>query len=97
MKKARVVVLFDTDDAPPAGQDFTKHIESVDEAEFDVARALIARVHEVRCLGFRDDINQLVAGLRAPPCDLVVNLAERFPGGSALDYTVTSVLVLQGI
>jgi D-alanine-D-alanine ligase len=97
MKKARVVVLFDTDDAPPAGQDFTKHIESVDEAEFDVARALIARGHEVRCLGFRDDINQLVAGLRAQPCDLVFNLAERFRGESALDYTVTSVLDMLGI
>jgi D-alanine-D-alanine ligase len=97
MKKARVVVLFDTDDAPPAGQDFTKHIESVDEAEFDVARALIARGHDVRCLGFRDDINQLVAGLRAQPCDLVFNLAERFRGESALDYTVTSVLDMLGI
>ena len=97
MKKARVLVLFDTDDAPPAGQDFSKHIESVDEAEFDVARALIARGHEVRCLGFRDDIDQLVAGLRAQPCDLVFNLAERFRGESALDYTVVSVLDMLGL
>lgn len=97
MKKARVLVLFDTDDAPPANQDFTKHIESVDEAEFDVARALIARGHEVRCLGFRDDINQLVAGLRAQPCDVVFNLAERFRGKSALDYTVVSVLDMLGL
>ena len=97
MKKARVLVLFDTDDAPPATQDFTKHIESVDEAEFDVARALIARGHEVRCLGFRDDINQLVAGLRAQPFDLVFNLAERFRGKSALDYTVVAILEMLGI
>jgi D-alanine-D-alanine ligase len=97
MKKTRVLVLFDTDDAPPAAQDFAKHIESVDEAEFDVARALIARGHEVRCLGFRDDINQLVAGLRAQPCDVVFNLAERFGGESALDYTVTSVLDMLGM
>ena len=97
MKKARVVVLFDTDDAPPSGQDFSKHIESVDEAEFDVARALIARGHDVRCLGFRDDIDQLVAGLRAQPSDLVFNLAERFRGESALDYTVTSVLDMLGM
>ena len=97
MKKARVLVLFDTDDAPPAAQDFSKHIESVDEAEFDVARALIARGHEVRCLGFRDDIDQLVAALRAQPCDLVFNLAERFRGESALDYTVVSVLDMLGL
>jgi D-alanine-D-alanine ligase len=92
MKKTRIVVLFDTDDAPPAGQDYAKHIESVDEAEFDVARALIARGHEVRCLGFRDDLDQLTAGLRAQPCDIVFNLSERYRGESALDYTVASVL-----
>ena len=97
MKKTRVLVLFDTDDAPPATQDFSKGIESVDEAEFDVARALIARGHEVRCLGFRDDIDQLVAGLRAAPCDVVFNLAERFRGESALDYTVASILDMLGM
>ncbi|HEY4187411.1 MAG TPA: ATP-grasp domain-containing protein [Polyangia bacterium] len=97
MKKARVLVLFDTDDAPPANQDFSKHIESVDEAEFDVARALIARGHEVRCLGFRDDIDQLVAGLRAQPCDVVFNLSERFRGESALDYTVVAILDMLGL
>jgi len=97
MKKARVVVLFDTDDAPPANQDFTKHIESVDEAEFDVARALIARGHEVRCLGFKDDLDQLVAGLKAQPCDMVFNLSERFRGKSSLDYTVVAILEMLGI
>ena len=97
MKKTRVLVLFDTDDAPPTTQDFSKHIESVDEAEFDVARALIARGHDVRCLGFRDDIDQLVSGLREQPCDVVFNLSERFRGESALDYTVTSVLDMLGM
>lgn len=97
MKKARVVVLFDTDDAPPANQDFSKHVESVDEAEFDVARALIARGHEVRCLGFRDDLDQLVAGLKAQPCDMVFNLSERFRGKSSLDYTVVAILEMLGI
>jgi D-alanine-D-alanine ligase len=97
MKKARVVVLFDTDVAPPANQDFTKAIEANEEAEFDVARGLIARGHEVRCLGFKDDIDQLVAGLRAQPCDVVFNLSERFRGDSALDYTVTAIMDMLGI
>lgn len=96
MKKTRILVLFDTDDAPPAGQDFAKHIESVDEAEFDVARALIARGHDVQCLGFRDDIDQLIQGLRAQPTDVVFNLAERFRGDSALDYTVGSIMEMLG-
>ena len=97
MKKTRVLVLFDTDDAPPATQDYAKHIESVDEAEFDVARALIARGHDVRCLGFRDDIDQLIDGLRAQPCDVVFNLSERFRGQSGLDYTVASILDMLGL
>ena len=97
MKKTRVLILFDTDDAPPASQDFSKHVESVDEAEFDVARALIARGHDVRCLGFRDDIDQLIAGLRAQPSDVVFNLAERFRGESALDYTIASILDMLGL
>ena len=42
MKKTRVLVLFDTDGEPPASQDYKKQLESADEAEFDVARALIA-------------------------------------------------------
>jgi D-alanine-D-alanine ligase len=92
MKKTRILILFDTDEAPSAAQDYSRHIGTVDEAEFDVARGLIARGHEVRCFGFRDDIDQLVTGLRAQPCDVVFNLSERFRGESALDYTVASIL-----
>ncbi len=92
MKKARVLVLFDTDGEPPVQQDFKKEIESADEAEFDVARALIGEGHQVRMLGFRNDLDQLTAGLRAEPTDVVFNLAERFRGDSALDYTIAAVL-----
>ena len=97
MKKTRVTVLFDVDGEPPAQQDFKKQLESADEAEFDVARALIQRGHQVRLLGFRDSLDQLAAGLRAEPCDVVFNLAERFRGESALDYTVAAVLEMLGI
>jgi D-alanine-D-alanine ligase len=97
MKKARVLVLFDTDGEPPAQQDYKKQIESGDEAEFDVARALLSQGHQVRLLGFRNDLDQLTAGLRAEPADVVFNLAERFRGESALDYTVASVLEMLGL
>jgi D-alanine-D-alanine ligase len=90
--KTRLVVLFDTDGEPPASQDYRKQIESTDEAEFDIARALIAKGHQVRMFGFRDNLDQLIAGLRAEPADVIFNLAERFRGQSALDYTVTAVL-----
>lgn len=92
MNKARVLVLFDTDAEPPATQDFKKQLETSDEAEFDVARALLERGHQVRLLGFRDSLEQLTQGLRQEPVDVVFNLAERFRQRSALDYTVAAVL-----
>jgi D-alanine-D-alanine ligase len=92
MKKSRVLVLFDTDAEPPASQDYKKPLESSDEAEFDVARALVAKGHQVRLFGFRDNLDQLTQGLRAEPADVVFNLSERFRDLSALDYTVAAVL-----
>ena len=92
MKKMRVLVLFDTDGEPPASQDYKKELESSEEAEFDVARALVQKGHEVRFLGFKSDLDQLTQGLRAAPADVVFNLTERFRDKSALDYTVAGVL-----
>jgi D-alanine-D-alanine ligase len=92
MKKAKILILFDTDGDPPAQQDYKKQIESSDEAEFDVARALTGQGHEVRLLGFRSDLDQLVAGLRAEKADVVFNLSERFRNLSSLDYSVAAVL-----
>ena len=97
LKNARVLVLFDTDGEPPASQEYKKQLESTDEAEFDVARALISKGHQVRLFGFRDNLDQLTAGLRAEPVDVVFNLSERFRGLSALDYTVASVLEMLGL
>lgn len=92
MQKSRILVLFDTDYEPPAQQDYRRQLESADEAEFDVARALIGLGHDVRLLGFRNDVDQLVAGLKAEKVDLVFNLTERFRNLSALDYGVVGLL-----
>jgi D-alanine-D-alanine ligase len=92
MKKSRILVLFDTDGEPPAQQDYKKQLESADEAEYDVARALIGLGHDVRLLGFRSDVDQLVAGLKAEKADVVFNLSERFRNLSALDYGVVALL-----
>jgi D-alanine-D-alanine ligase len=97
LKKARVLVLFDTDGEPPASQDYKKQMESSDEAEFDVARALIAKGHQVRLFGFRDNPDHLTAGLRAEPADVVFNLTEAFRGAASLDYTVASVMDMLGM
>jgi D-alanine-D-alanine ligase len=97
MKKARVLVLFDTDGEPPATHEYKKEMESSDEAEFDVARALIGKGMEVRLYGFRDTLDQLTKGLHAEPVDVVFNLSERFRGKSGLDYTVAAVLEMMGV
>ena len=92
IKKARVLVLFDTDGEPPVSQEYKKEVESSDEAEFDVARALIQQGHQVRLFGFRDNLDDLTKGLRAEPADVVFNLAESYRTKSGLDYTVAAVL-----
>jgi len=92
MKKLRILILFDTDADPPAGQDYSRQIESADEAEFDVARALRSLGHDVRLFGFRSDLEPLVAGLRAEPVDAVFNLTERFRNQSGLDYGVAALM-----
>lgn len=98
MSKKRVLVLFDTDNDPPANQDYTKHLAAeVGEVEFEVARVLMERGYEVRLLGFRRDLDQLLVGLRAQPFDVVFNLTERFGDLSTLDYTVAGVLEMLGI
>jgi D-alanine-D-alanine ligase len=93
----RILVLFDTDTDPPAEQDYTRQLESSSEAEFDVARALKGLGHEVRLLGFRSDLDALVAGLRAEPADVVFNLTERFRDVSTLDYGVAAILEMLGL
>jgi D-alanine-D-alanine ligase len=97
MKKARILVLFDTDGDPPAQQEYRKQLESSEEAEFDVARALIGLGHDVRLLGFRSDLDQLVSGLKAEKPDLVFNLTERFRNLSSLDYGVAAILQMLDI
>ena len=39
----------------------------------------------------------MIDGLRAQPADIIFNLAERFRGDSALDYTVGSVMEMLGM
>jgi D-alanine-D-alanine ligase len=98
MTKPRVLVLFDTDNDPPANQDYSRHLSSgVDEVEFEVARTLTERGYEVRLLGFRNDLDQLLDGIRAQPVDVVFNLTERFKDLSALDYTVAGLLEMLAV
>ena len=98
MSKPRVLVLFDTDTDPPANQDYSRFLgEDAKEVEYEVATTLMARGYEVRLLGFRSDLKQLLAGLDAAPFDVVFNLTERFRDQSTLDYTVAGLLEMKGV
>jgi D-alanine-D-alanine ligase len=98
MKKRRILVLFDTDGDPPADQNYTRHLTGeLSEVEFEVARTLMDRGHDVRLLGFRGDLDALIAGLRAAPFDVAFNLTERFRNLSSLDYSVAALLEMMGV
>ncbi|MBI3273277.1 MAG: D-alanine--D-alanine ligase [Planctomycetes bacterium] len=97
MEKTRITVLFDTDGEPPASQDYSRQLQSSDQAEFDVARTLLERGHVVKLVGLRDRLDPL---LHAPPGELgeiVFNMTEAFGGRASLDYAVAGVLELLGV
>jgi len=92
VKKSKIVVLFDTDGDPPANQDYSKQLQTSDEAEFDIARALLERGHVVHPVGVRDRLDPLIEALRNDACDIVFNATEGFGGRAALDYAIAGVL-----
>ncbi len=97
MKRSRVVVLFDSDADLPANPEFAKQLQSSDEAEFDVARALLERGHDVRLVGIRERLDPLLAALQGGDIDLVFNVTEGFAGRASLDYAIAGVLEMFGV
>jgi D-alanine-D-alanine ligase len=96
VKTSRVTVLFDTDGEPPANQDYAKQLQASDEAEFDVARALLERGHVVQLVGVRDRLDTMIESLRAGPSDIIFNLTEGFRGRASLDYALAGLLEMLG-
>ncbi|MBI2933593.1 MAG: ATP-grasp domain-containing protein [Planctomycetes bacterium] len=96
MNKCRITILFDTDYEPPVNQDFSKQMQSSDEAEFDVGRALIERGHDVRLIGIHNRVDALLGALQNGVGEVVFNLTEGFAGRSSLDYAVAALLELTG-
>jgi D-alanine-D-alanine ligase len=93
-----VAVVFDSLHPEWEDEDYRKDIaeNKPEEAEYDVARALMAQDHEVRFVGIRDDARQLLERLAAFKPDIVFNCSEGFGGNSHLDYTVAAVLEMHG-
>jgi len=94
----KIAVVFDTPRKGWEHDDFLKEVAAkVEEAEYEVAAALIAGGHDVRLIGVWDDLHHLLDRLHAFQPDLVFNCAEGFDGQAALDYVFAGVLEAQGL
>ena len=97
-KKLKVLALFDTAGTPPADQDFSHELQTVDwKAEANVIDALKRLGHEVRTLGVFDEPGLILDEVKAHAPDVVFNLTEHFHNRSAYDQNVASLLEMLGV
>ena len=66
------------------------------EMEYQIANALLERGHEVRLLGVRDDLEELIRQLGDWDPELVFNGAEAFRGEESLEYLLPGLLEAEG-
>jgi len=93
----KIAVLFDT--LHPEWED-AQYQEAVaagtEEAEYDVARALVANGHEVVLIGVADRLDLVLARLASAAPALVFNGCEAFRGIARHEYGVAAALELHG-
>ena len=93
----KVAVVFDTLHPEWDDADYKREVAThVDEAEYEVAEALMAKGHDVRMIGVKDDIRPPVERLAEFGPDLVFNCCEGFRGDSHYEYAVAAVLEAYG-
>ncbi len=93
----KVAVVFDTPYDGWEDEDFKKEVTAeVEEPEYEVAEALMAKDHEVILVGVHDDLTHFIERVQAFDPDLVFNCAEGFHGISRLDYVLPAVLEAEG-
>lgn len=93
----KIAVVFDTPHAGWEDPDFKREVEAgVEEAEYEVAEALIAKGHDVFLIGFHEDLRHLLDRLEGFGPDLVFNCCEGFRGQPRHDYAVAAVLEMHG-
>jgi len=94
----KIAVIFDTLHPEWGDVDYKREMsrEGVEEAEYDVGRALLKNGHDVLMVGVRDDLQPLVEQLAAFQPDLVFNGCESFRGNAQHEYAVAAVLEMHG-
>jgi D-alanine-D-alanine ligase len=100
----RIAVVFDT---PYSGWDHLDHHRQMEtevaaweadepEMEYQIAHALLEVGHEVRLLGVRDDLEDLIRQLGEWKPELVFNGAEAYRGDESLEYLLPGLLEAEG-
>jgi D-alanine-D-alanine ligase len=94
----KIAVVFDTPHPDWDDADYRKEMAEgkVEEAEYDVAQALIQNDHEVLLVGIKDDVRPMIDRLAAFAPALVFNCCESFRGSAQLEYGVAAVLEMHG-
>ncbi|HEY6852954.1 MAG TPA: ATP-grasp domain-containing protein [Gemmatimonadales bacterium] len=94
----KIAVVFDS--LTPDWDDalYKKEIaaKKEEEAEYDVARALLAKGHDVHLIGIGDDLNPMLERLAAFQPKVVFNGVEAFRGTARHEYGVAAVLEMHG-
>jgi D-alanine-D-alanine ligase len=94
----KIAVVFDALHPDWGDADYKREVADPknEEAEYDVARALLAKSHDVLMVGIGDDLTPLLAQLAAFEPKLVFNGCEAFRGHARHEYAVAAVLEMHG-
>jgi len=93
----KIAVIFDS--LHPEWEDaaFKREVEQkAEEAEYDVARALLAGGHDVLMIGIGDDVTPLLAKLADFQPKLVFNGCEGFRKNARHEYAIAALLDIYG-
>jgi D-alanine-D-alanine ligase len=94
----KIAVVFDTPHPDWQDADYKREVADgkIEEAEYDVARALLAKGHDVLMVGIGNELGPLLERLGAFGPKLVFNGCEAFRGHARHEYAVAAVLDMHG-
>ena len=93
----KIAVVFDTLHPEWEDADYKTEMEAkVEEAEYDVARALLENGHDVRLVGVQEQLPPLLDRLAGCGPKVVFNGCEGFRGHARHEYAVAGVLEMHG-
>jgi D-alanine-D-alanine ligase len=93
----KIAVIFDSLHPEWEDEAYKREVDQkVEEAEYDVARALLAAGHDVLMIGIGDDVAPLLTKLAAFQPKLVFNGCEGFRKNARHEYAIAALLDMYG-